>query len=282
MSARVGLLVTGKCEEKALAASLGRIFPEARFETLDRIESFTSADLRDLPPAEIPTTLAKFAASIVAAVEDEPPDLVVAIDDLELVNAPHPELVARRVRNAVDWHLRTHTWSSEATRQKVIERVSKRCSFHLFAPMVEAYFFAEPDALMRAGATRPARLDATRPDLEDFLTDDPEFLQHPDVPNQQKRKSWANSGRARHPKHYLRFLCEPTNPLTVQYKETRGGADALGRLAWGQVFAHADRVRLARSLFEDIAAALGVDHPFPGENHPATASFNTAHILRNL
>lgn len=282
MSTRVGLLVTGRCEEKALANSLQRIFPEARFETLDRIESFTSADLRELPARGVPTTLTKFAANLVAAVEDEPPDLVLAIDDLELVNAPHPELVTSRVRDAVQHHLETHPWPSEASRQKVVQRVRERCSFHLFAPMVEAYFFAEPDALMRAGATRPARLDATRPDLEDFLTDDAEFLQHPPVPHQQKRKSWAIDERARHPKHYLRFLGEPANPLTERYKETREGAAALSRLSWGQVFANADRVRLARSLFEDIADVLGVAHPFPGESHPATASFKTASVLRNL
>ncbi|WP_164007874.1 hypothetical protein [Pyxidicoccus trucidator] len=282
MSVRVGLLVTGKCEEKALGDSLGRIFPEARFELLDRIESFTSADLREVPEPEVPTTLAKFAASIVAAVEDEPPDLVVAIDDLELVNAPHPELVGRRVRDAVSRHLEHHDWSSEATRQRVVQRVRERCSFHLFAPMVEAYFFAEPEALTRAGATRLARLAVSRMDLENFLTDDPEFIQHPAVPHQQRRKSWAIAERARHPKHYLRFLCEPSNPFTDRYVETRGGASALNQLAWGQVFAHGDRVRLARSLFEDIASALGVEHPFPGESHPATASFKTARVLRNL
>jgi hypothetical protein len=282
VSARVGLLVTGKCEEKALAASLGRIFPNARFELLDRIESFTSADLRDVPDSEVPTTLGKFAASLVAAVEDAPPDMVVAIDDLEFVNAPHPELVARRVRDAVRQHLEHHSWSSESTRQKVLQRVRERCSFHLFAPMVEAYFFAEPAALARAGATRSARLDATRPDLEDFLTSDLEFLQHPDVPHQQKRKSWAIAERARHPKHYLRFLCEPANPHTDRYVETRGGAAALGHLAWRQVFTHADRVRLARSLFEDLAEGLGVEHPFPGESHPATSNFKAARVLRNL
>jgi hypothetical protein len=282
VSARVGLLVTGKCEEKALAESLGRIFPEARFELLDRIESFTSADLRDVPDSEVPTTLAKFARSIVAAVEDEPPEMVVAIDDLELVNALHPELVGRRVRDAVRHHLETHDWSSEATRQRVVERVRKRCSFHLFAPMVEAYFFAEPEALTRAGAIRPAHASVSRVDLEDFLTDDPDYFQHPAVPHQQRRKSWAIAERARHPKHYLRFLCEPANPLTDRYVETRGGASALNQLAWGQVFAHADHVRLARSLFEDIALALGVEHPFPGESHPATASFKTARTLRNL
>lgn len=284
MSVRVGLLVTGKCEAKGLGDSLQRVFPEARFELLDQVESFTSADLRDLPESEVPTTLEKFATSIVAAVEDEPPELVMAIDDLELVNAPHPELVVRRVREAVSRHLHQHDWPSEATRQKVIQRVRERCSFHLFAPMVESYFFSEPGSLQRAGATRPARLDPRCTDVEDFLTDDAEYIQHPNVPHKQspKRKSWAIPERARHPKHYLRFLCEPTNPHTERYVETRGGAEALKQLAWGQVLAHADRVRFARALFEDLAAGLGVEHPFPGEGHPATASFKAARVLRNL
>lgn len=282
MSVRVGLLVTGKCEQRGLGESLERVFPEARFEVLDRIESFTSADLREVPESEVPTTLQKFAASIVAAVEEDPPDLVMAVDDLELVNAPHPELVADRVREAVQHHLDHHAWTSDATRQRVTQRVLERCSFHLFAPMVEGYFFAEPEALKRAGSTRPARLDLGSPDLENFLTDDPDYLGHPDVSHQQKRKSWAIPDRARHPKHYLRFLCDPGNPLTDRYVETKGGAAALRELSWGLVFAHADRVRLARSLFEDISAGLAVPHPFPGEGHPATANFKAARVLRNL
>ena len=287
MSARVGLIVTGKCEQKGLCGSLERVFPETRFELLDRVESFTSADVRELPDAAGPgTTLDKFAASLVAAVEEEPPDLVVALDDLELVNAPHPELVAGRVRDAVQAHLARHSWTSEATREKVIQRVRERCSFHLLAPMVEAYFFAEPEALVRAGAGRPSRVDARAIDLEAFVTDDPGYLGHPVVPHKQspKRKSWAIPlpERARHPKHYLRFLCDPANPLTDRYVETKGGAQALRELDWSRVFAHREHVRLARSLFEDIADRLGVPHPFPGQGHPATSDFKSARVLRNL
>ncbi len=287
MSAHVGLIVTGKCEQKGLCDSLARVFPEARFELLDRVESFTSADVRELPESVVPgTTLDKFAASLVAAVEEEPPDLVVALDDLELINAPHPEQVAGRVRDAVHAHLSRHPWTSEATREKVTQRVRARCSFHLLAPMVEAYFFAEPEALVRAGASRPSRVDAAAIDLEAFVTDDPDYLGHPPVPHKQspKRKSWAIplSERSRHPKHYLRFLCDPANPYTDRYVETKGGAEALRELDWSRVFAHRERVRLARSLFEDIADRLGVPHPFPGEGHPATSDFKSARVLRNL
>jgi hypothetical protein len=78
------------------------------------------------------------------------------------------------------------------------------------------------------------------------------------------------------------FLCDPTDPLTRRYAETQGGAAALCNLDWSRVFAHGERVRLARSLFEDIADRLGVPHPFPGEGHPATADFKSARVLRNL
>ncbi|WP_224364581.1 hypothetical protein [Hyalangium versicolor] len=290
MSARVGLIVTGKCEHRGLAESLQRIFPEARFEALGKqpMDSFTSADIRQLPVSPVPTTLQKFAARIVAEVApgrtDGPLDLVVAIDDLELVNAPHPALVAARVRDAVQAHLRSYPGTSEAAREKVLQRVREKCSFHLLAPMIEAYFFAEPAALVRAGATRPSCVDASAIDLEAFVTDDPDYLHHPNVPHQQspERKSWAIPGRDRHPKHYLRFLCDPSDPHTRRYTEAKTGAEALRHLAWGQVFSHAERVQLARALFEDLADGLKVPHPFPGIGHPATADFKNARVLRNL
>jgi len=195
VSARVGLIVTGKCEHRGLAASLQRIFPEARFEALGRqpVVSFTSADVRQLPESPVPTTLQKLAARIVAEVE-------------------------------------------------------------------------------------PGRVEGPL----DFV--DPDYLQHPDVPHQQspERKSWAIPGRARHPKHYLRFLCDPNDPYTQRYKEAKTGAEALSQLAWGQVFSHEERVQLARALFEDLSLGLGVPHPFPGSAHPATADFKSARVLRNL
>lgn len=284
MSARVGLIVTGRCEHRALSGSLQRVFPEATFSVLSRepLDSFTSADLREMPESRAPDSLRIFAERLVAAVEDDdPPDLVVAIDDLELVNAPHPELVAQRVRDAVHAHLQSHSWTSMGAQEKVTQLVRKRCSFHLLAPMVEAYLFAEPAALTRAGATRPARVDPAI-DLEDFVTDDPDYLGHPPMPHRQRLKSWAIDGRARHPKHYLRFLCDPADPYTQRYRESVGGAAALRELAWPQVFAHAERVRLARALFEDLADGLGVPHPFPGTGHPATSDFKRARVLRNL
>jgi hypothetical protein len=289
---RVGLIVTGRCEHRGLGESLSRVFPEARFEVLGRepVDSFTSADVRQMPESPAPSTLQKFAARIVAAVEaggeEAPPDLVMAIDDLELVNAPHPELVVARVREAVRAHLARYQGTSAATREKVLRRVRERCSFHLLAPMVEAYFFAEPAALVRAGAVRPSQVNVSALDLEEFVTQDPDYLLHPDVPHKQspERKSWAipMQDRARHPKHYLRFLCDPSDPHTKRYSESKGGAEALRHLAWEQVLSHRERIQFARALFEDLAEGLGVPHPFPGTAHPATAAFRSARVLRNL
>ena len=286
---RVGLIVTGQCEERGLCDSLARVFRGARFDVLRRVESFTSADVREMPVSPVPSTLQNLASRMVAEVVDvdDPPELLIALDDLELVNASHPELVAARVRDAVLAHMGRHDWSSQGAREKATRLVRERCSFHLLAPMVEAYFFAEPEALVRAGASRPSRVDAAAIDLEAFVTDDPDYLGHPLVPHKQspKRKSWALRDpmeRALHPKHYLRFLCDPANPYTDRYVETKGGAEALRELDWPRVFAHSERVRLARSLFEDIADRLGVPHPFPGQGHPATSDFKSARVLRNL
>jgi hypothetical protein len=286
---RVGLIVTGQCEQRGLCDSLARVFPGTRFDVLRRVESFTSADVREMPVSPAPSTLQNLVSRIVADVveEDDPPDLLIALDDLELINAPHPEVVAGRVRDAVLAHIAHHDWTSQAAREKATRLVRERCSFHLLAPMVESYFFAEPEALVRAGASRPSRVDTAAIDLEAFITDDPDYLGHSFVPHKQspKRKSWALRDlgeRARHPKHYLRFLCDPANPYTDRYVETKGGAEALRTLDWSRVFAHTERVRFARSLFEDIAYGLGVPHPFPGQGHPATSDFKRARVLRNL
>src|SRR5689334_20565086 len=95
--------------------------------------------------------------------------------------------------------------------------VRERCSFHLLSPMIEVYFFGEPAALTRAGARRAAKLDPAERDLEDFATDDPDFLS----PADGKHPVWATANRARHPKSYLRFLCDPTGANPRAYRETK-------------------------------------------------------------
>ncbi|HSO00140.1 MAG TPA: hypothetical protein VLS89_17730, partial [Candidatus Nanopelagicales bacterium] len=198
---RVALLVTGKAEE-ALHQSLKRLFPEAEFIMLPRRDGFTSAAL---PPAPVlhtlgkaprPTNIERLAAALVAEVEpgrrdQKPPDLVVLIDDLELVNEAWPERAIEHVRAAVRAHLERHPWPSAAARERAYERVCERCSFHVLAPMVEAYFYAEPAALTRAGARRPSLVDAAASDVERFVVDDAAFLGPPDRPSGVALPVWA-------------------------------------------------------------------------------------------
>ena len=132
--------------------------------------------------------------------------------------------------------------------------------------MVEAYFFGEPAALIRAGATRPAELDAAR-HLEAFATVDPAFLATPNL----RDHPWRSEDRRYHPKRYLRFLNDPTDEGTRRYRETRQGRDALAELDWGQVFAYEPTgIAFARSLFDDLADALHLPSPVPGACHPLT------------
>lgn len=114
--------------------------------------------------------------------------------------------------------------------------------------MPEAYFFADPGALEATGCTSP---------------------------------SWAIELGLRpyHPKHYLRFLLDPDG-----YAETQEGLRALGAINWVVVLARAQHTLFLRSLFQDLAFAVGLDQSqFPGEVHPLTSDYrNRNRILRNL
>lgn len=168
---RVALIVTGQAEHRALHLSLQRYFPDDRFEPQYR-DSFTSIPLPAAPAfnPERPSLVEKLATALVAAVDPgrtgEPADLAVLVDDLELANTGAPERVVRHLRMAVADHVQRR-WPSADRRDRCLQLLQARCSFHLLAPMLEAYFFGEPAALRRAGAQREPQLDGAR-DLEDF------------------------------------------------------------------------------------------------------------------
>lgn len=304
---RVALLVTGKAEEKALHHSLKRIFPEVEFVMRPRRDGFTSQALpptplflaRDRAPrptssrdrAPRPTNVERLAEALVAEVEpgrrdEAPPDLVVLVDDLELVNQERPERAVEHVRAAVENHLELHDWPSATTRERAYERVRERCSFHLLAPMAEAYFFREPAALTRAGAKRESLFDAAAADVEtSFLVNDPDFLTVPDRPAREKLPPWATADRKQHPKRYLQFLCDPTGKEARAYVETDGGQAALRDLDWPMVLAPQEHVRFLRSLIHDLAHALGHDtvaERFEGTTHPLTWPPRPDALLRNI
>lgn len=282
---RVALIVTGQVEHKALHESLARLFPGVNFESHLR-ESFTSAALSPEPrlTPERPTLVEKLATALVAAVDPgrtgTPVDLAFLIDDLELFNTTWPERAINHVRAAVRAHIENR-WPNAERRARTEALVRERCSFHLLAPMVEAYFFGEPAALERAGAKRDARLDPSARDLEDFQTDDPDFLGPPDA----RGHAWQRPQRGRHPKCYLSFLCDPSGQSRRAYRETHEGREALRSLDWAAVLEPTAHVRFARSFLKDLAE--GLERPdiagrLNGLSHPITSSPGRDPILRNL
>jgi hypothetical protein len=282
---RVTLIVTGDVEHKALHESLGRIFSGVEFRS-EILGSFTSTPLPPEPRIDFerPTLVQKLAGALVAAVDPgrqgTPADFAVLVDDLELANMANAERAIHHVRVAVRAHIENH-FASGDRRNITTKRVRERCSFHLLAPMVEAYFFGEPAALERAGAIRPSTVDPSSKDLEDFMTEDSEFLSHPDTDGHP----WAKPDRARHPKSYLKFLCDPTGKKSRAYQETKGGHEALRALDWSSVLAQKTYVRFARALLVDLALALEqhqVAARFPGAPHPLTSQTKRGNVLRNL
>jgi hypothetical protein len=265
---------------------LKRIFPEADFEPL-QLDGFTSSELPPDPPAfdpARPSLVDKLAAALVSAVDPGrsgvPADLAFLVDDLELFNARVPERAVHHVRVAVERHIEAR-WDSADRRRRSANLVRERCSFHLLSPMVEAYFFGEPAALERAGAKRVAQVDPILRDIEDFVTEDPDFL----APPSGKHPVWATAQRARHPKRYLQFLCDPQGGNPRAYRETKGGHDALCSLDWRAVLGPPSHVRFARALLADLAEALDRledPAPFPGAPHELTSRSHRDNVLRNI
>lgn len=272
---RIGLITTGECEHRALAESLRRVFAntDVELEAPFRrpVPSITSNYLDYPGPTTGGTQVDGFVASIMATLESrDAPDFVFAVDDLELPNVATPDHVTRLVSDAVRRYLGTPT-------HRELERLRERCSFHLLCPMLETYFFGEPEALQRAGSIRPPILDPAR-HLEDFRSDDADFLALTDI----SRHPWRRPDRRLHPKRYLGFLVDPADGERVVYKETAGGCRALATLDWAQVFGYEPPgIAFAHSLFEDLADALEVPNPFPGTSHPLT-SRKPGGLLRNL
>ena len=234
------------------------------------VRSFTSNHLT-YPAPSGHKSVDDFVANISATISKRnAPDFVFAIDDLELANIHTPENATGLVRDAV-------LASLVGATHREAQVLRDRCSVHFLCPMVETYFFGERDALTRAGAKQHAMLDAER-HLEVFASVDPSFLALPSVQDHP----WRSEDRKHHPKRYLRFLNDPTDDEIDRYRETKQGRDALATLDWAQVFAYQPTgIAFARSLFDDLADALGITSPFPGNCHPLTMRKPNG-ALRNL
>jgi hypothetical protein len=275
MKTRVRLFVTGTCEREALHASLRSVFADqpVEFEREFSPEwGFTSTRVPTYLPGE-KSRAARLAAALVADVDPalsdrEVPDLLIAIDDLELCNVDQAQHVVAYFRSAVHEHLGQRRWSA-SDRTRAVERVRERCSLHLLKPMVEAYFFGDRAALARAGAMRPSLFDPIANDVESFAVSDAGYRDCAAFDCASRTLD-----KAMHPKRYLRHLTDHV------YKETRGGADALAALAWGGVLDNHEHARFARSLIADIAEKLDVPNPCAGGCAPET-ELKPRGLLRN-
>ena len=115
---------------------------------------FTSRDVAPLasaPQDPIPNVLDELAKELVNAIlpgrRSQRIDFAYVVEDLELCNQAQPDRVLSLFRNAVDSYI-SRSWPQQS--RPIYEKVRERCSFHLFRPMTEAYFFGDPAALQRA------------------------------------------------------------------------------------------------------------------------------------
>jgi hypothetical protein len=223
-------------------------------------------------------------------------DLVIVLDDLELVNAHQPERVTKVFRRAVRAHL-ADLPARHSTHDSTAQALRDRVSFHLVVPMIEAWLFGDPRALLAAGVPEPASV-VVEPDLEAFETTDPRYIaatdaECPRIPPARAKKyrpKWlGNPERHRHPKGYVQWLCRDGNAKNcTTYSESASGSKALQQLAWHMVLARpGSPARYLRALLADLELVLGVsafgavreDPPF------AVTSLTqrpAANVLRNL
>ena len=229
------------------------------------------------------TNAEKIALAMMLALDPgrkgKPADYAFALEDLELANDDQPQQVVNVFREAVRTCL-PHLYDTALRQNRCETQVVLRCSFHLLRPMIEAYLFADPEALRRAGVKQAPALLADH-DLEDFETDDQRY-------RSIISGSPENSAlRLRHPKWYLRWLCDPTGePRKKAFRETREGVAAVRELDWNRVLGQPGRCPFLRSFVVDLADALELALPFPdGDCHPLTARHNPGQrdpVLRNI
>jgi hypothetical protein len=239
----------------------------------------------------VPLVVDKLASHLIAAVDPgrkKPggpvPDLVVAIDDLELYNLDQPEIVTAAFRDAI--RRRVPSQFSSLDRQlRCFEQLKERASFHLLCPMLEAYFFTCPASLEAAAIQEQYFLVADK-DVEDFESIDARYLsKFEDVPHgnvsgeiHPQTQRWYK----KHPKQYLQHLIAGPDVSGPIYRETKQGAAALSVLSHRDVLATATQRTFVRSLIYDLADKL--DQPLPvGDLHPATYQQTSKdRVLRNI
>ena len=290
----VRLIVTGKAERIALETFLKRVFPAIDFES-ESADSFTSSRIQNRPvSATMPQLVDKLVDHLIAAVDpgrkkpDGPiPDLVVAIDDVELFNLDQPNVVVGAIREAIQRRVPL-TWPSLQRQTRCFERLNQSASFHLLCPMLEAYFFTSESALQSAGIRLQSELIPEK-DIEDFESCDSSYLLRyqtlsdgcSDGMIHPQTKVWF----AKHPKEYMRYLVAGDDGTVSVYRETHQGVAALQSLTPADALAVGAQHKFLRSLIHDVADALNLPLPgeLRGECHPETSGHSKIdRLLRNI
>jgi len=298
---RVSFLPTGLTEWSGLPTAFARLFPGHRFDVFPTAAEMashggnypfvgltscrlTAAD--ETSPPDAATLLVRRAAKVL--MDRDPPDLLVILDDLELANRDQPERVVRVFRAAIEKHLS----SLDRLQQRTGQRLAERASFHLVAPMIEAWFFGDPAALVNAGVVEKPFL---KPDcsIEEFTTTDLGYLAATESdcpgwqrkPQKSRRPKWFGVDRVFHPKGYLQWLTgDPADRNCTRYRETEHGAAALRSIDWDALRGQAG-MNFLNALCEDIAYALDAPYKSPVDVVPVATSLArrpAQNLLRNL
>ena len=219
--------------------------------------------------------------------------MVIVIDDLELTHLEQPKIVLDFFTDALQNQI-IERFSSQKAQKRYFQKVKDTCSFHFLVPMAEAYFFGEvPDALERAGANIPSKVDGSKMDVEKFLVPDHVHnrVDYFDAPAGNKKEPfWTRSPelRPQHPKKYIDFLCCPETKYTTDnknkfYKESKNGTNALKTLNWQKVLSNPNYAQYLRALIHDIANKFDIyPLPFPGQCASLTEYTGQGKILRNF
>ncbi len=306
---RVALLPTGRTEWHGLPVALGNLFPAHEFYVLpDEVDfrsmrgpfhGFTSFTLTEKHEneylLETATNLVELAAgeALGDGHDREAADVVVVLEDLELANRHQPARAVRVFRRTVEHHLE----GMQGARRRTETALRERVSFHLIVPMIEAWFFGDPQALRVAGVPDGVEPLLDSADLEDFLTTrDVRYVGATEVAcpcwvARGKKKAdcpkWLGRQREYHPKGYLQWLCHDGGAKNcTSYDESGAGAEALKRLDWKALLDNPG-LRYLGALVEDLAHALREPLPpmRPADGAPPATSLSARpqnNVLRNL
>ncbi|MBF0192847.1 MAG: hypothetical protein HQL99_17175 [Magnetococcales bacterium] len=289
--ARIKLIVTGDMEKQALPQSLKRFFPSQRngqnviWETPHKVDGVTCSRLDpSKSPSERMKRLVKaMLAEATIGSQGTPADLVLVLDDVELHNLGQESIVTDHFKKAIEMHL-----SNLPNNQlKIREIIRNKCSFHLLKPMIESYLFGDLEALSMAGvpaSTQPLLVHAT--DMEQFESNDPQWLPNCYAENEEKKKInqpwWRHEC---HAKQYLIYL--RSRHSEFPYQETMHGKKSLTMLNWKKIQKTPTDNPIIHSLFQDIADWFGVQNPL-GEGkidpifYPSSDVNPATLLLRNM